>query len=124
MNEPSASRSVDGSSCLHVGGLSPEVSESALYESFATVGELESVHVVRDLTTREPLGHAYVNFSKAEDAERAIEFVKVIDGRDCQVTRSNRALQQRQQAVRPCSPLVRVCSLRTDFCFPVCACMS
>ncbi|GAA0140711.1 RNA metabolism protein [Lithospermum erythrorhizon] len=61
------------STSLYVGDLDQNVTDSQLYDLFNQVGQVVSVRVCRDLTTRKSLGYGYVNYTSSQDALRAIE---------------------------------------------------
>lgn len=52
---------------LYVGDLDVNVNDSQLYDTFNQVGQVVSVRVCRDLTTRRSLGYGYVNYSNPQD---------------------------------------------------------
>ncbi|KZV41171.1 polyadenylate-binding protein 8-like [Dorcoceras hygrometricum] len=58
---------------LYVGDLDGNVTDSQLYDLFSQVGDVLSVRVCRDLTSRHSLGYGYVNYGNPQDAERAVE---------------------------------------------------
>ncbi|XP_037493921.1 LOW QUALITY PROTEIN: polyadenylate-binding protein 2 [Jatropha curcas] len=58
---------------LYVGDLDLNVTDSQLYDLFNQVGQVVSVRVCRDLSTRRSLGYGYVNYSNPQDAARALD---------------------------------------------------
>lgn len=54
---------------LYVGDLDVNVSDSQLYDLFSQVGQVVSVRVCRDLSTRRSLGYGYVNYASPQDGQ-------------------------------------------------------
>lgn len=58
---------------LWVGSLSFDLTEDALYEAFATYGDISSVRMPTDRETGSPRGFAYITYSSIDDAKSALE---------------------------------------------------
>jgi cold-inducible RNA-binding protein len=71
------------SSKLFVGNLSYTTSEAELRRAFEPIGALKSVSIITDRMTGRPRGFGFVEFERAEDAQRAITSLdgQQVDGR-------------------------------------------
>ncbi|XP_009606598.1 polyadenylate-binding protein 2-like isoform X1 [Nicotiana tomentosiformis] len=80
------------STSLYVGDLEFNVTDSQLYDLFNQVGQVVSVRVCRDLSTRRSLGYGYVNYSNPNDASRAMEMLNFtpVNGKSIRVMYSHR----------------------------------
>ncbi|XP_037495544.1 polyadenylate-binding protein 4 [Jatropha curcas] len=61
------------STSLYVGDLEQNVTETQLYDLFNQLGQIVSIRVCRDLTSRRSLGYGYVNYNNVHDAAQALE---------------------------------------------------
>ncbi|KAK2995227.1 hypothetical protein RJ640_006966 [Escallonia rubra] len=77
---------------LYVGDLDWNVTDSQLYDLFNQVGQVVSVRVCRDLSTRRSLGYGYVNYSSPQDAARAIDVLNFtpLNGKSIRIMYSHR----------------------------------
>mmetsp|Transcript_6362 Transcript_6362/g.9945 ORF Transcript_6362/g.9945 Transcript_6362/m.9945 type:complete len:646 (+) Transcript_6362:187-2124(+) len=77
---------------IFVGDLKPEVNETDLMRVFEPIGRIESIRVCRDHHTQQSLGYAYINYSQADHAERALKMLNFtkISGKPCRVMWVNR----------------------------------
>lgn len=58
---------------LIVNYLPPTMSEGDVKDLFETIGPVQSCKVIKDKLTQASLGYAFINYTKSEDAEKAID---------------------------------------------------
>ncbi|KAK2665044.1 hypothetical protein Ddye_003618 [Dipteronia dyeriana] len=77
---------------LYVGDLEANVSDSQLYDLFNQMGQVVSVRVCRDMSTRRSLGYGYVNYSNPQDAARALDMLNFtsLNGKPIRIMYSHR----------------------------------
>ncbi|XP_057963668.1 polyadenylate-binding protein 8-like [Malania oleifera] len=77
---------------LYVGDLELSVTDSQLYDLFNQLGQVVSVRVCRDLSTRRSLGYGYVNYSNPQDAARALDVLNFtpLNGKPIRIMYSHR----------------------------------
>ncbi|KAI7988606.1 Polyadenylate-binding protein 2 [Camellia lanceoleosa] len=77
---------------LYVGDLDFNVTDSQFYDLFNQVGQVVSVRVYRDLSTRRTLGYGYVNYSNPQDAARAMDVLNFtpLNGKPIRIMYSHR----------------------------------
>ncbi|XP_052193450.1 polyadenylate-binding protein 8-like [Diospyros lotus] len=80
------------STSLYVGDLEPNATDSQLYDLFNQLGQVVSVRVCRDLTTRRSLGYGYVNYANPQDAARALDMLNFtsLNGKPIRIMYSHR----------------------------------
>jgi polyadenylate-binding protein len=81
-----------GTTSLYVGDLDFSVTESQLYDLFNQAGQVVSVRVCRDMSTRRSLGYGYVNYNNPQDAARALDLLNFtpLNGKTIRVMYSHR----------------------------------
>ncbi|KAL7189631.1 hypothetical protein ACSBR1_039303 [Camellia fascicularis] len=74
----------------YVRDLDFNVTDSQLYDLF--IGQVVSVRVCRDLSTRRSLGYGYVNYSNPQDAARAMDVLNFtpLNGKPIRIMNSHR----------------------------------
>lgn len=74
-----------------MGGLGKDVNEADLYSAFANVGEIFEIRLMKDATTGESKGYAFVRFTSPKFAKLAVQQVDgaVLKGRKVGVVHSN-----------------------------------
>ncbi|XVE93397.1 hypothetical protein REPUB_Repub01dG0188500 [Reevesia pubescens] len=77
---------------LYVGDLDSSVTETQLYEYFNQMGQVVTIRVCKDLSTRRSLGYGYVNYSNPQDAARAMDLLNftLLNGKPIRIMYSNR----------------------------------
>ncbi|HEU4580590.1 MAG TPA: RNA-binding protein [Polyangiaceae bacterium] len=72
---------------LYVGNLSYSTGDEELRRTFAPFGTLVSASIVTDRMTGQPRGFGFVEYERAEDAQKAIDAVngQQVDGRSLNV---------------------------------------
>lgn len=85
---------------LYVGDLDPQVTELHLSELFSQFSP-KSIKVCRDNTTGKSLGYAYVNFTRQEDADKAMTHLnyKPLGKKSIRIAKSCRDPSTRKQGV-------------------------
>ncbi|KAI7740547.1 hypothetical protein M8C21_027307, partial [Ambrosia artemisiifolia] len=81
-----------GTTSLYVGDLEYGVTDSQLYDLFNQVGQVVTVRVCRDMSSRRSLGYGYVNYTNANDAARAISILNFtpVNGKSIRIMYSHR----------------------------------
>ncbi|CCW63474.1 unnamed protein product [Phytomonas sp. EM1] len=89
---------------LYVGDIPLDLQypEDTLSSLFNSVAPVVSLRVCRDITTQKSLGYAYINFSNAADAEKALNllnYTDIIPGRQIRIMFSMRDPMMRKSAL-------------------------
>ena len=77
---------------IHVGNLPADLTEQELRTAFESCGTVESVEIITNLRTHEPLGYGFVIMQTEEQGLRAIETLNgtALKGKAIAVSRANR----------------------------------
>ena len=80
-------RGGDGSSTVFVGNLPWDATEDNLRETFSSAGQVVGVRIAVDRETQKPRGFGHVEFSSAEEAQKAVQELNGFDfgGRELRV---------------------------------------
>ncbi len=81
---------------LYVGNLSFNTEERALEELFATVGEVASVHLIRDHATGRSRGFGFVEMGNAEQGRAACEKLNLYEFEGRRLTVNEARPQERR----------------------------
>ncbi|KAL3828831.1 hypothetical protein ACJIZ3_017633 [Penstemon smallii] len=73
-------------SIIFIKGLAQSTSEKGVKMAFSQIGEVSRVKLVYDKKTKQPLGFAYVWFTREEHAHTAVEVMNFFDGKFIYVT--------------------------------------
>ena len=57
---------------IRIANLAEEVNEKDIQKRFAKFGEVESIHIAKDLISGDPMGYAHVEMPDIEEANNAI----------------------------------------------------
>ena len=77
---------------IHIGNLPLDATEQDLRTLFEAFGTIESIEIITNLRTHEPLGYGFVMMRSDEHGLRAIETLNgtTLNGKAIAVTRANR----------------------------------
>jgi RNA recognition motif-containing protein len=91
---------------IHVGNLPLDLTEQELRSLFESYGPIESIEIISNLRTKEPLGYGFVMLQSDEQSGRAIETLNgtVLKGKAITVTKANRPGGKRRSSFRKPRP--------------------
>ncbi|XP_069155832.1 polyadenylate-binding protein 2-like [Solanum lycopersicum] len=77
---------------LYIGDLDINVTHTQLHQLLNQAGQVISVRICRDFSTRRSLGYGFINYSNPQDAARAMEMLDFtpVNGKSIRVKRSHR----------------------------------
>lgn len=87
---------------IHVGNLPLDLTERELRAAFESFGTIESLEIISNIRTHEPLGYAFVMLHPDEAALKAIETLNntQLKGKTITVTKANRPGGKRRSSFR------------------------
>jgi RNA recognition motif-containing protein len=94
---------------IHVGNLPVDLTERELRAAFEVFGKVESLEIISNIRTHEPLGYGFVVMEPEEAAIKAIESLNntQLKGKAITVTKANRPGGKRRSSFkRPKGPFV------------------
>ncbi len=91
---------------IHVGNLPLDTTEQELRTLFESYGPIESLEIISNLRTKEPLGYGFVMLQSDEQSLRAIEALNgtTLKDKAITVTKANRAGGKRRSSFKKPRP--------------------
>ncbi len=83
---------------IHVGNLPPDCTEQELRTLFESCGKVESIEIITNLRTHEPMGYGFVVMENEESGTQAIATLngKPLKGKAITVAKANRPQGRRK----------------------------
>jgi RNA recognition motif-containing protein len=94
---------------IHVGNLPLDLTEREFRAAFETYGSIESIEIITNIRTHEPLGYGFIVMEPEEAALKAIDALNntQLKGKTITVTKANRPGGKRRSSFRkPRGPFV------------------
>jgi RNA recognition motif-containing protein len=87
---------------LHVGNLPLDCTEQELRALFETCGAIESIEIITNIRTHQPLGYGFVVMRTEEEGKRCIETLngKYLKGKAITISPANRPHGRRKSSFR------------------------
>ncbi len=87
---------------IHVGNLPLDCTEDELRKLFETCGKIESLEIITNTRTNQPLGYGFVMMQTEEEGKRSIETLNgtILKGKTITVSPANRPHGRRKSSFR------------------------